>query len=518
MKTAKKIFSLLLVAVLMLSALPFQADATTTPTVIFLHNDGTTELARIPVGSNGLLTASAPAINQVTDSYATMEIDYWNIANPSGTVVNSNNVASVNFNNLADSFHNGFLWATPVLKAKTHVCDFSGDPVVVAPTCIATGTKTYYCKNTDVPTADGNACAPKVETLAKIDHVLSWSVTTQPTLDAPGIETGVCGTPNCTYSETREIGRATQAITFRYKEAQGGEVFRVENYGRNEIKAIPNGKNVPEYEFVGWYDEAYHKLGDSTHGWNCGHTTFYAQYEENPNNDNMSQITVKARIYKNGVDQKYDRVLLPAEYVVDGTRILDYLDAKESEILSAVKSINEEYKWDGYYYNDDLKTTLTGQEKVNGAKTILIKVDVNPSNLVRVIVYRHDKVSTAAVPAYPVEGFTAGETVGISDVQTAIKNATGRTYSISTIYTDSEWTQLLGGQKVTGDTRKIVPETDTFVLHVVSTSYTGSSNSGKPASNPSTGDYTMIETTAAVMVLAAAAVVALTQLRKRKMI
>lgn len=546
MKTAKKIFSLLLVAVLMLSAIPFQASADTEYQYVINFKSGDYSADHNVFLTDMTLTVSqiptpeaAPAGQKfIRWAYGSVNgAEFTMPANGVKTFVDTDfqiysNYKFINVYAVYDHVHN-FVDHAPsgsqnptctVGGFKTQKCtdtscnetkvitldalshDFTAEVINVAATCETKGSKTIKCSRCD-------ATNGTVEIPALGHNWGAWSVIAEPTLSTAGQQSRTCA--RCQKVETESTEKAKQAITFMYKEAQGGGTAFVANFARNEVKLVDNGKFVPEYKFTGWYDEANHKLGDSTHGWDCDHTVFYAKYVEDPNNDNMSQITVKARIYKNGVDQKYDRVLLPAEYVVDGTRILDYLDSKESEIITAIEYINPDYKWDGYYYNDDLKTTLTGQEKVNGAKTILIKVDVNPSNLVRVIVYRHDKVSTAAVPAYPVDGFTANETVLISDVQKAIKDATGRTYSISTMYTDSEWTQLLGGQKITGDTRKIVPDVDTFVLHVVSTSYSGSSTSSKPASNPATGD--MIGMSMFVMVSAAAAAAFLLLNKKRIM-
>ena len=112
-------------------------------------------------------------------------------------------------------------------------------------------------------------------------------------------------------------------------------------------------------------------------------------------------------------------------------------------------------------------------------------------------------------------GYTAGNTVTSAAVQNFLKAQTGKTYTISGLYDQDRWEQLANGQKPTAAGGLDVPASGTLKIHVILSNFS-SGTSSKPASNPSTGDPIMA--TAGIMVLAAAALVSILELRKRKMI
>ena len=132
-----------------------------------------------------------------------------------------------------------------------------------------------------------------------------------------------------------------------------------------------------------------------------------------------------------------------------------------------------------------------------------------------VIVYVHDKVEATAKYSYTMNEYTIGSTVYLSQVQSLLKSK-GTNVNVTEMYSKADWNRKVNGYKNSG-VNLLQVEGNLLEIHVLNANFRpGTSSSSKPASNPATGD--MIEVTAAVMFLAAAAVVTLTQLRKRKMI
>jgi hypothetical protein len=286
------------------------------------------------------------------------------------------------------------------------------------------------------------------------------------------------------------------------------------------ITSVPTAAKIYGKKFLGWFANDGRQLIANQTIWDDDFAkTYYANYISSTE-DGLSRITVKC-IYYIGTEAVATRDL----YVVDledGTNIQTWLSNNYSKTNLAIQNNrpdSAQYNWEviGKYYKLVNNTPVTTSDLIaNGDVTIAVKAYADKSDIRNVYLYIHNKAGQKEVDIIQMTGFSVGSQVTVSNAQTAYKNKYNKipTFANGVLYDEMAWSQLSQNQASAGSLSYTVSP-DGLIVHAIVTGHT-SAGTSKPASNPATGD--MIETTAIVMVLAAAAVVTLTQLRKRKMI
>ena len=146
--------------------------------------------------------------------------------------------------------------------------------------------------------------------------------------------------------------------------------------------------------------------------------------------------------------------------------------------------------------------------------------------LVLLRIYRDDKTSTPD-RIVDITGKVVGNSVSQTEVEKIVKNYySGSNMKLVGLFTDATWAEYKAGTVTKGDPNVTIQETAKTNIHVVvknasnSTTSTTSPTTAttKPADkdNPKTGDSMLIYTASAVMIVAAAALVVIQVLRKKR--
>lgn len=508
MKTAKKIFSLLLVAVLMLSAIPFQASAATEPDWYVQFMDGSTYLSEVKL-VDGKIPASytIPSSTDPAKKYVA-----WNVAGNETNDIGNKIFSASEMTEYTEGGVVKFKYVNAyAVSESVHVHNFvAGTPV--APTCTKEGYTMYTCSC---------AATEKRDIISANDHRWSdWEVETAATHDQAGKEVRECTV--CGLDEERPLNQLTFTVTFYVD----GSVYTTQQWLRYEtVPTLPTPDEILNKDFMGWYTAPTGgtKLEPGSE-WSGSCTTYYARYEDSVH-DGQSKINVYFRLYSEGVAQGQARKLTSFQ-VADYTSLASALNGKKAEFanqLAGLVDLNMYEIADGYYvYNPSTgkETAMASDAKVNGDNSVLIKLVANKSARATVMVFVHSKVEAAATYTYTMAGYTTSDTVFKADVENLLKSK-GKNYTINGMFSDNMWERKMAGY-TTDPVSALSIEDDglngVLKIHVLAPKFSAGTSKPADKTNPATGDTAMIEVTAAVMLLSAAAVVTLTQLRKKKMI
>lgn len=162
--------------------------------------------------------------------------------------------------------------------------------------------------------------------------------------------------------------------------------------------------------------------------------------------------------------------------------------------------------------------------KVDGNTTLTARWQNEALVLLRI--YRDDKTSTPD-RIVDITGKVVGNSVSQTEVEKIVKNYySGSNMKLVGLFTDATWAEYKAGTVTKGDPNVTIQETAKTNIHVVvknasnSTTSTTSPTTAttKPADkdNPKTGDSMLIYTASAVMIVAAAALVVIQVLRKKR--
>ena len=511
MKTAKKIFSLVLVAVLMLSAIPFQASATENDWYgIFWDEGGLTR-----IGSDVKIEAGKLASIPTPPTKAGKEFAGWTIG---GRIVDLSafSFGAGNMTKKMNGEEVAFQYCDIIAKYND-VCQHTNmkTPVRVEATCTADGSITTECAT--------EGCNYKtVETLGKLGHTYgAWETVTEATHDHAGKDKQVCSA--CGDIQYRDVDQLTYTVTFY---DINGNVETTKQWIRYQtVPTLPTPDEVLNKDFMGWYTAPTGgtKLEPGSE-WSGSCTAYYARYEDSVH-DGQSKINVYFRLYSEGVAQGQARKLTSFQ-VADYTSLASALNGKKAEfanLLAGYVDLSMYEITDGYYVYDPStgkEAAMDSNAKVNGDNSVLIKLVANKSARATVMVFVHSKVEAAAAYTYTMAGYTTNDTVFETDVENLLKSK-GKNYTVNGMFSDNMWERKLAGY-TTDPVSALSIEDDglngVLKIHVLAPNFSAGTSKPADKTNPATGDTAMIEITAAVMLLSAAAVVTLTQLRKRKMI
>lgn len=469
MKTVcKKLFCLMLVAMMLVSAVPFAFATENTTFWIQLWVDGESE----------------PSVNAPSDDFPADKVEDEAFIK---------NFAASKYPAYFDGYkvvgfsQNDTLGAAIYLE--TIPCEHTNKKTTNTATCTAAGTETVVC----------NDCGVTVSTkdVAALGH------------DFDGATCDECGA-------TRDVYKA---ITFYYLDSNGNETSTVRyTYASGEEVVPPSVPVNPKSGFSYWKqykNDTGMKLNkDEVLVVNSETPTeFHAIYN---NKSGMSELKIYVVRYVNGV-RKEANYLFSTYFTTGNTNnMYEYLwDNDDAIVTAAVSEIGEGYTWNNKFYNYFTDEELTNANlKDNGNKSVYIKMNTKNSNEAQVLLYVHKGKTSTVHDILEMDGYNAGETVYLNNVKDFLKDEGYKWSSISSLYTDEEYDDLMDGESPSGSNHISINNNGTHVIHVILNGASQSSNAD--SSNPKTGDSIMVAVT--TMTLAAAALVAVVELKKRKMI
>ena len=523
MKTVcKKLFSLLLVAVLLVSAVPFQASAAAEQVILEVNIGTSTNYIRKWVSTGTVISTMLPDGITVANEYKTQssdgkEFQGWKFA---GGPMNNQTVNTGATLSADMTYLNSIGEKTVTFVAqfgypeRTIYLNANGGSV--SPNSIAIDRDGRY-PTLPTPTRDGYlfngwytaGTNQRVDTGSLVENydnlVANW----------------VTGTYNVTFQKW--VGESFVDTS--------SWVFNVTNGKSLNEHVNTNGGSLPQYN-----DSFGVRSGYSVNGW----------VDENGNAFTFdTKITRSMKIRPNYVANTY-------------TMTYDYNCPEMSDKTVQVKfdaPVNLEQPTRANYVFQGWIVVLngqsTGKEIKSGDKNIYgdftVVAQWAPKGTVELRIYRDD------AEGFMVRYYSAAVLGGELDLNNCkIQNYLTGTYDFDGWYDYNGWVSYLGTKSVQGveaasnsitriekvTTSNTANSTVTVIYGMVrnykapnnstgsgsnntgNSSNTGSSVTTKPAdpSNPATGDFSMIEISVATMTLAAAALVVMMQLRKRKMI
>ena len=452
---------------------------------------------------------------------------------------------------------------------------YRGDALSTAATCTTDGTKAYACAGTvgekvgystthnfEVAVAktghkwDEGVASPaagcttpgtmlftcetcgetKEEPIAAIGHDYESEITTPATCTEDGVRTFTCKN-NAAHTYTEVIpatghkmknhvcevcGAAEDyidVITFYYLDSEGNETSAVRYVYEDGAHITPPAVPANPKSGFSYWAEYENGTGDrinkdETLVYNSQTPSeFHAIYNKK---SAMSELKIYAVRYVNGV--RKEAHYLYSEYFTtsNDNDMYKYLWDNDDDIFTAaVNEIGSGYTWNEKFYNYYTDEELTDANlKDNGDKSVYIKMNTKNSNEAQVLLYVHKSKSSTVNDILEMDGYNAGEWVKIADVKEFLKDEGYKWSSISSLYTDEEWDDLMDGESPSGSNGIEITDNGTHKIHVILKGASQSNNAD--SSNPKTGDSIMVAVT--TMTLAAAALVAVVELKKRKMI
>ena len=400
------------------------------------------------------------------------------------------------------------------------------ETVTTPATCTADGEATVSCANCSYT-------ATKV--LAKTGHKTTTTVTKEATCTTDGEKLTTC--ENCDYAVKETIpatghkmsnhkctvcGEAEDyiaAITFYFRDSNSNQTSEVRYvYEDGETITPPTVPANPRAGFSYWAENS-NGTGDRINKdesivYNSQTPkAFYAVYN---GKSEMSELKIYAVRYVNGV--RKEAHYLFSEYVTtsNNNQMYQYLWNNDDAIFTAaVNAIGDGYTWNNKFYNYFTDEELTDANlKDNGDKSVYIKMNTKNYNEAQVLIYVHKGKTSTVSDILEMNGYNAGEWVYLKDVKNFLDDEGYGWSSTSSLYTDSSWAKLMDGESPSGSNGIEIEDNGTYKIHIIL--YGSSYSSNADSSNPKTGDNIMIAVT--TMTLAAAALVAVVELKKRKMI
>lgn len=507
MKTVcKKLLTFMLVAVMLVSVIPFQALAAGEISVD--ANDKTALKLDAADANDTLGTIIA---NCVDSAYEVIAVT---LTAADGTQTNYDDKDTVQAH-AADQVADGSVYlnckALPVEKSVT--VNFVADGVTVGTWTgtansdeTAAGVGTYAFNNWDKKdNYEGFTVSDGTKTIAESQTITVNVIpkATTPTTTPPT-------TPPTTYTITFKVeGRDDQTVTVK----------------EGEYIPMPENPTKTGYSFQKWYPQGntagrldpYTKFvpGQTP-------TTYWALFKDDSDpNNTRGAIKIFARYYV-GTTFRYEAHLYDLSDIQKGTNVLDLLKTHEAETRDELPYHDGDglYEWrDTYYYDYNTGAKLTSQDlTVNGDQYVFIKLYAKDSVKSNVMLYVHAGIESAG-HVFEMPGYLPKDLVTRDDVAAVIKkNYTGSNMKIQGLYDDESFTQLRNGGKPTAANALTVPSDGKILkVHVLlsNATYTGSnggsssssSNGNVDTSNPKTGDSIYVAVTVLGMSAAALAAV-----------
>lgn len=499
MKTVfKKMLSLALVVMLLISAVPFQASAAEYQVNLYPNYPSAEGMAVANVYDDGTIDFNSLTAN------VDLSQQWVNVAD--GSPVYATTQYSAEAVLAPQSVYEAY-----VAEEDEHEHCYASE-VTQEATCGAEGVKTFTCECGDSYTETISATG---------DHSWgAWIETKEATTTEAGELTRTCAT--CGATETKETAKLTvDSYTLYFKD--GSKVATIEDVQNGEtVSKVPSASLKSGYDFKGWYSEEGGKGTKMSAGtvWYAGMPQEYYAYYVESVDDDLSTLSVYAKFYVGGVLKNTQK--LYAQEFEDGDNMLSWLMNNETKTSNAIFSIvsTDDYEWTPrYYYDYSGNEPLSSQDLIaNGNKSVVVKVYSKAATEANVLLYVHTN-TTSSSPAniYEMSGYTKGDTVTLSAAKTIVKkHYTGSNMTITGLYTDTTWAQLLNDEKPTAANGIAVEDNGTLRIHVlVKNGTVSNSSSTADSSNPKTGDGIFMAVT--VMAVSASALVVLFLMNKKRL-
>lgn len=508
MKTVcKKLLTFMLVAVMLVSVIPFQALAAG-------------EIS-VDADVNAALTLKTADANDTLETIIAKCVDTSAYEVTAATWKGADDSIKGDYKSIDDAARATLItegsvyFACKALPVKQNVTvNFSGNAGTTTVEAMSNekvaDVGTWAFKNWDKKenyTFDGVEDGGK--TVAEVSSItVNVTPTTPPTTEPPTTPTT---TEPTTYTITFKVeGRDDQTVTVK----------------EGEYIPMPENPTKTGYSFQKWYPQgntagrldAYTKFvpGQTP-------TTYWALFKDDSDpNNTRGAIKIFARYYV-GTTFRYEAHLYDLSDIQKGTNVLDLLKTHEAETRDALPYHDGDglYEWrDTYYYDYNTGAKLTSQDlTVNGDQYVFIKLYAKDSVKSNVMLYVHAGIESAG-HVFEMPGYLPKDLVTRDDVAAVIKkNYTGSNMKIQGLYDDESFTQLRNGGKPTAANALTVPSDGKILkVHVLlsNATYTGSnggssssssSNGNVDTSNPKTGDSIYVAVTVLGMSAAALAAV-----------
>lgn len=492
MKTVmKKLLSVALAAILLVSAVPFQASAAEVKLTVHAYANGVIQKVLtdfVTVSDSGSVTLS-DLDSQVVQAIMTKGENASDYVSAVWTDMDGNPVTSLSDTQAA-------ALTKQELKVDFHYHVYDAGTVTKQPTCDDKGTKTFKCTKE----LNGTPCsASTTEDIAALGHDYTGAATYK---DTDGKFYQNCVRTSCVTSNTTGRKEITDVGEVTFIDSDGKKVdTRILTQGvtpaANDLP-VPTTKNG--LKFVGW-NSAPNGTGEflTDAKWYAQYTTYYAHYEKSAD-DKQSDVKLYVACYVDGV-QKGDPKLVKTYTFGETQNVLTWLknnsDTVSADIFSVISSADYEWPATRYYYNYSGSQALTEQNlTANGEKAVLVKVNAKAYASVYLYIHGIDKngnytdLRTCDLRTYGYS-YMKGDTITKSVADAVVKKFyTGKNMTIQGLYSDSAWADLKAGQSVTAANGVGVTDNGTVKVHVVLKNATASSTAD--STNPKTGDVIFI--------------------------
>lgn len=362
-----------------------------------------------------------------------------------------------------------------------------------------------------------------------------WAVTKEATCGAAGVETRVCKN-NAEHKETRSIpatgehdyvngececgAKESFALKFNYKNANGTWTSSVVTVTVGARINAPEVPSVSGLKHTGWDNN----LQDGWTRWYIGMPTEYTATYVESTDDDLVDLTVYAYYYVDG-EYHHKAKLFVEEFKESKTNNMvpwiydEGIDAVKAAL--AAQNGADGYQWDPtVFYNcyDDGEISRWGDLYATGNRDLYVKVNSKKAIEATVLLYVHTAKERAHDRVITMPGYTKGDFVSYNEALAAVKTKyTGSKMEMSDLYDEGDWEDLMDGYKPSGSKTVKVETNGTTEIHVILSNATNkTTTTNADPSNPKTGDYITIAV--GTMAMAAAALVTLAELKKRKMI
>ena len=570
MKTVcKKLLSLMLVAILLISAVPM-AFATET------GEEAAPVAAGEPAKFNVCLyvgseckkyveyTMNAGESTTVDESFAksvfAADISGLEFVEWQNTKTNDRG-ASVDFT-YEDAAAGGYLVAyfkaatPPETTAPTNpsTCEnhaWDAGKVTKEATCTAEGEKTFTCTKCN---------KTKIEKIPMLAHKFGdYTITKPATCTEEGSKTrkcSVCGTTEtvkidkiphnyvngvCTACGAQEAGVTEFTLTFKYLNASGNWIMTTQKVKDGVTFRVPTPDVIhnKEFDYYGneaagsWKQNEKMLKQNQDYTWRAGDPltyvaqykagmqteatlTVYGVYAADGRNDNAVLLVQRSGYARN--NEKYE--------MYDWLNSTNGKQAIETAITGDGRVGDGRYEWESarkYYTGSDLKTVISkGNMNDGGNRVVYIKLNPTDKAKATVHLYVHLKNSKGEVidrqdEIILMSNYKVGDYVTLDAAKKAVqtKYNTNSKTTYSKLYDEENWSRKMNGKDPDGEDSVRIDKNAT-VIHVVLSNATNKSNSKADKTNPKTGDNINVVFT--TMTVSAMGLAAVAVLKKRKMI
>lgn len=510
---SKKLLSILLVAILLISAIPFQAlaaapDGHYTVTVYPVEGNTPIYMIYVPAGKTIDETLAADASlahysGYLTEANAAVPAGYDFVGFPSdfGTKV-----------------INGDLTVRPAVEGKDYILTLNaGEGKFAGEEISHQKTVTYgqAVGTVEKPTKAGGYTFSHWEDEQgnKVVDFGAWNIAGN-------------GTYTAKYTEN------LSGLTIKALYYANGNLVKTEYISTTQLN-----ENTRVLEFL---NSGNHKTGNTTVGYTSdlfstpvGYSWDGIWYNYDGNNlpaeQTLNMMAEKAVCVKFNAKQYTITFSAPGATVSFASKKVTY-----GQPVGALATATSDKKvFDAWYDDDHDDKVYTSTTVYNIADNITLSA--RWMNEAQVFLYLHtDKVTNPLIVKMP--GYVAGEEIDRAAVQSFVtKYYGGSSMTLKGVYSTAAWKDYVAGKDPTATPSFTVGREGVEIHVLISNGTLGAGTNGttagtngtqatkpttKPAdkTNPQTGDNSMIYVTSSVMLLAAAALVVAMQLRKKKVI